>query len=105
MLFIDALIVSMRFSVRFCVYERIKNYVYATLFERLYFSNDGDATPSFFFIFKLLPWPWDLSHRVERQKPMVNGQEEMSVRVQKCGFRASLLLHYNFGPNVLFETL
>ena len=45
-----------------------------------------------FRIFMLLLWPWDLSHRVERQKLMVNSQEEMSVRVPKGGFVANLLL-------------
>ena len=56
-----------------------------------------------FVICKLLLQPWDLSHRVERQKLMVNSQEEMSVRVRKGGFVANLLLRYNFSLNVLFE--
>ena len=37
------------------------------------------------FIFKLFLRPCDLSHRVERQKRMVNSLEEMSVRVRKGG--------------------
>ena len=68
------------------------------------FRNDGDAKPVF-FIRKLLPRPWDLSHGVERQKLMVLSREEMSVRVRKGGFMVNLLLHHNFRPNVLFETL
>ena len=36
-------------------------------------------------ICKLLLRPWDLSHRVERQKLMVKSREEMSVRVRKGG--------------------
>ena len=57
-----------------------------------------------FVIFKLIPRPWDLSHRLERQKLMVISQEEKSVRVWKGGFVAKLLSHYNFRPKVLFET-
>ena len=49
--------------------------------------------------------PWDLSHRVERQKLMVNSREGVSVRVRKGGFVVNLLSRYSFGPNVLFETL
>ena len=56
------------------------------------------------FLFKLLLRPWDLSHRVERQKLMVNRREEMSVRVWKGSFTANLLLHWNCRPNVLLET-
>ena len=55
-------------------------------------------------MFKLLLRPWDLSHRAERQKLMVISQEEVSVLVRKGGFVAYLLLRYNVGPNVLFET-
>ena len=44
------------------------------------------------FTFKLFLRPWDLSHRVERQKLMVISQEEMSVRVRKDDFVVSLLL-------------
>ena len=58
-----------------------------------------------YFVFELFLEPWDLSHRVERQKLMVNSQEEMSMRVQKGGFVANSLLRSDFGPNVLFETL
>ena len=45
------------------------------------------------FICKLFLRPWELSPRVERQKLMVNSGEGMSVRVQKGGFMANLLLH------------
>ena len=41
--------------------------------------------------FKLLLRPWDLSHRVERQKLMVTSWREMFVRVRKGGFMANLL--------------
>ena len=44
-------------------------------------------------IFKLLLRPWDLSHRAERQRLMVNTQEEISVRVQKGSSLINLLLH------------
>ena len=54
--------------------------------------NDGDATPSFFCFLKLLLRPWDPSHRLERQKLMVNSRVEISVRVRKGGFVANLLL-------------
>ena len=66
------------------------------------FRNDGDPTPSF-FIFKLFLGPWDQFHRVERQKLIVNGLEEMSVRIRNGGFMANLLLHVKSRPNVLFE--
>ena len=46
----------------------------------------------FILILKLLLRPGDLSHRVERQKLMVISWEEMSVRVWKGGFTASVLL-------------
>ena len=49
--------------------------------------------------------PWELSHRVKRQKLKVNSQREMSMRVRKGGFVASLLLRSIFGLNVLSETL
>ena len=62
-----------------------------TFFEHLVFGNDGDATPVFLCICKLLLRPWYLSHRVERQKRMVNSREEMSVRFRKGGFVANLL--------------
>ena len=56
------------------------------------------------YLFKLIQRPWDLSHRVERPKLMVNSREKMSVRVRKGGLVANLLLRSNFGPSVLFET-
>ena len=56
-----------------------------------------------FLNFKLLLWPWGLSHRVDPQKLMVESREEMSVRFQKGGFVANLLLHYNFRPTVVIE--
>ena len=43
-------------------------------------------------LLKLILRPWDPSHRVERQKLMAISWEEMSERVQKGGFMASLLL-------------
>ena len=58
-----------------------------------------------FYVFELLLRPWELSHRVERQKLIVNRREEMSVRVWKGGLVANLFLRYNCGPNVIFETL
>ena len=67
--YIDVLSDSMRFSIRFCIYEHIQNYVFATIFENIFVRNDGDAT--LFFLSKLLPRPWDVSHRVERQEFMV----------------------------------
>ncbi len=62
-----------------------------SFFLNVYFRNDGDVCTTI-FVFKLLLRPWDLSHRVERQKLMVISQDEMSVRVQKGGFVASLFL-------------
>ena len=67
--------------------------------------NNGNAKTAFFLIYKLLLRPWDLSHRVERQKLMVTSQEAMSVRVRKGGFVVNLLLRSNVRPNVLLETL
>ena len=57
-----------------------------------------------FLFFKLFLRPWDLSHRVERQKLMVTSQEEWSVHIRKGAFMANLILNYDFRPNVLFET-
>ena len=57
------------------------------------------------FILKLPLRPWDLSHRVERQKLMVISWEEIFVRVWTGGLVANLLLHEMFGPSHLFETL
>ena len=61
----------------------------------LFFRDDGDAKPDFVY-FQVAPTalvqPWDLSHRVERQKLKVTRRREISVRVWKCGFTASLLL-------------
>ena len=71
----------------------------------MFFRNNGDAKPLFYFVFKLLLRPLDLSHRVERHKLMVNSKEEMSVCVWKGGFMASLLLRCTFVPNVVCETL
>ena len=58
-----------------------------------------------FCIFELLLRPWELSHRIERQKLMATSQEKMSVRVWKGGCVVSLLLRYNFRPNVLSGSL
>ena len=60
--------------------------------KNVFSKNNGDAKPVFLFVFVLLR-PWDISHRVERQKLMVKSWEEMSVRVRKGGFMANLLLH------------
>ena len=65
-----------------------------------FFRNDGNAKPEL-FIFRLRPRPWDLSHRVGRQKLMVTSREEMSVRFRNGGFMANLLLHLMFRPDVL----
>ena len=46
-LYIEVLNVSMRFNIRFCIYEHIQNCVFATLFENIFPRNDGDATPFF----------------------------------------------------------
>ena len=70
----------------------------------MYFRNDGDAKPDL-LIFKLLLRPWDLAHRVERQKLMVTSREGVSVRVPKSSFMANLLLLWKNGPNILFEVL
>ena len=78
--YIHVLGVYMRSSVRFCIYHHIQNYVFATLFEQIFFRNDGDAKPVFLVFFKLLLWPWDLSKRVERQKLMLTIQEETALR-------------------------
>ena len=63
--YIDVLSVSMSFSVRFCIYEHIKNFDFAMLFENVFvFSEMTGILNLMFFIFKLLPRPWDLPHRV-----------------------------------------
>ena len=53
--------------------------------------------------FTLLLRPWDLSHRVERQKLVAIGWEVMSVRVRKGGFMADLLLGQNLSPSFVFR--
>ena len=63
-LYIDDLSVSMGFSVRFGIYEQ--KYV-LRCFSKIVFGNGGDAKLDL-FIPKLPLRPWDLSHRVERQK-------------------------------------
>ena len=78
--------------------------MFETFFEQIVFGNDGDTKPDL-FICRLLLRPCNLSHRVERQKLMVNSREEMSVLVRKCGLVANLFLRQNVGPNVLFEKL
>ena len=103
MLYIDVLNVSMRFSIRFCIYAHIIN-VFLQRFSKMYFS-EMTGMQKLFFVVKLLPRHWDVSHRVERQKLMIKSREEMSVRVRKGSFMANLLLHYNFLPTVLFEIL
>ena len=59
---------------------------------KIYFSEMTGMQKLIDFMFKLLLRPWDLSHRVERQKIMVISRREMSVRVRKGGFVANLLL-------------
>ena len=44
-LHVDVLNVCVRFSVQFCIYEHIQNYVFAALLEHIVFRNVGDATP------------------------------------------------------------
>ena len=80
-LYIDVLSVSMRFSVRFCIYEHIQNYVFATLFGQC-FSGMTGMQNLFPFCFKVVLRSWDLSHRVERHKLMVTSWEETAVRPQ-----------------------
>ena len=63
--------------------------VYSCLYFRLNTSILRLGSPKRFVCFKLPLRPWDLSHRVERQKLIVNRREEMSVRVQKGGFMAN----------------
>ena len=94
----------MRLNIRFCIhiYKHIRKYVLRVFFEKQQFENDGECNTRL-VIFKLLLRPWDISHRVERQKLMVISREEMSVRVRKGGFVANLLLRQNFGPNFLLE--
>ena len=41
------------------------------------------------FVSKMLLGPWDLSHRVERQKLMVTSGWEMSVRIWKNALMAN----------------
>ena len=88
--YIDVLNVSMKFSVRLCIYEHIRNYVFAT-FLKIYLSKMTGMQNLIIFL-KMLLRPWDLSHRVERQKLMIISLEEMYVRVRKGGFVANLLL-------------
>ena len=64
------------------------------VYSRLYFPLNSSILrlgfpETFLFVLSCPLRPWDLSHRVERQKLIVNRREEMSVRVQKGGFMAS----------------
>ena len=90
-LYIDVSNASMRFQVRFCIYEHILDNFWKR-FSNNPFSEMTGMQNQFFVILKLLLRPWDLSHRVERQKLLVNSREEMFVRVWKGGFVANLLL-------------
>ena len=67
-------------------------------------SNSIDAKPEFFFfqisVFCVLIAPSDAPWRES-----VDSRLEIAVRVLKVGFVKDLLLHKNFGPNVVFETL
>ena len=95
------------------LWDSVLDSVYMNIFKTMFwqrvpnilFSEMTGMQHLFFFMFKLLLRPWDLSHRVESQKLMVNRWEEMSLRARKGVFVANLLLRYKFGPNVLFETL
>ena len=78
-LYIDVLNISIRFSVRFSIYECIQNYVFKH-FPKIYFSEMMGMQSLFQFV-KLFLRSWDLSHRVQRQKLMVTSWEEVSVRV------------------------
>ena len=49
-------------------------------FPNIYFSERTGMHNLFPFNFKLLLRPWDLFHRVERQKLMVTSREETVVR-------------------------
>ena len=71
-----------------CIYSRL---LFGTFSEHL-FLEMTEMQHVFFCDSKLLVRPWDLSHRVERQKEMVNTWREMSVRVRKGGVMAHLLL-------------
>ena len=79
-LYIDVLSASMGSSIRFCIYEHILNYIFKKFSEKPNFRKGGDAQPAFFVLKKLLLRPWDLSHRLERQKLMVTSQEKTAVR-------------------------
>ena len=63
-----------------------------------------DAKPDFWFfessVFSVLIAPSDASRREDSGSRL-----EIAVRVLKVGFVNDLLLHKNFGPNVVFETL
>ena len=93
----------MRLTVELCIYEHIKNYVFAT-FPKIYFvGNDADATPVFYF--KLLLRPWYLSHGVERQKLMVNSRRSCLCVSEKVVLWLTYFYVRICSPNVLFETL
>ena len=103
-LYIDVLNVSMRFSIRFGTNEHIQGYDLKRCSKHAFLETTGMQHLFFCFV-KLLLRPWNLSRSVELQKLMVNSREEMSVRVQKFGFMANLLLYSILGPNVISETL
>ena len=71
--------------------------VFETFFENCVFGNHGDAKPVF-FVFELLLRPWDLSHRVDRQKLMVTSKEETAVRPKKGPSHRGYKLTIKFRP-------
>ena len=72
-------------SLRFSMYEPIKKLCVCNVLRNI-FSEMTGIQNLICFISKLLLRPWDLSHRVERQKIMVTSQEETAVRL-KNGLR------------------
>ena len=89
-LHIDVLSVSMRFSMRFCIYEHIQSHL-LKIFSNKSFSEMTGVQHLFCFLgcsYGL----GTLSHRIERQKLMVISRKEMSLRVRKGGFMANLFL-------------
>ena len=96
--------VSMRFNISICIYEHIYDYMLKR-FSKIPFLEVTDMHNLICLICELLIRPWELSHRVERQKTMLIRQEKTSVCVQKGGFVANLLLRSNVGPSVLLQFL
>ena len=93
----------MRFSIQICRYEHETKYFGKRCSRKSLSEMTG--LQHLFVIFKLRLRLCDLSHRVEQQKLVVISRKEMSVRVQKGGCVANLLLASNILPNVQFYTL